>query len=238
MTISVLQESWLGSTSGAVTSFAVTLGSNVTALSAFHVVVMIPSTNSLTGISDNQGDTFHSLGTLTDTTDSRFVQHWYANAVVGGSTTVTVTFSGTGSQWYILVREIGSCTGEDSSSTGPAQGGQIMASGSYTAGSNCWTTGSTNFVPSLQPGLVSGWMTNPVSGPPAVVGTGFTQGIGQTSIGGNMGGQFLSESKRYTSTSGFAVTFTDNGANTNSAMILGALFIESSGDTLMGQAVL
>jgi hypothetical protein len=205
MSINVVQEVFGGSTGTASATFTITLP-NVVSGNAIHVVAANNNIVSFTGCADGV-NSYTSIGVVNDATDSRGVQHWYANNVTGGTLTITVTQGGAGTQMAGMAAEIGTTSGYDASATIPANGGAYQATPG--TGTNAITTG--NFTPSVQPGLMHAFVYT--TGTPYTllsVGTGFTAGItgDPNAKGGNLGGSYACENKRYTATTAFAGTFT------------------------------
>lgn len=211
MPASIVQEV-SGTTAGAGTTEAVTL--TVGANRILHVFATWLNTGGVTAAcSDNLNGTYGAaLDTITGATQS--TAHWAFLGTLGGSTVVTITFSGTTTNKAIAVKEISGANALQvhaaQSQTAPGTGTDAVSSGTAT--------------PTSQPALISA-LTNALTTTPAAAGTGFTAGTGGWSISSVTNS--TTESERITSTSAVAATFT---AVTGSAVYhtLQAIFTEGT----------
>lgn len=146
----------------------------------------------------------------------RVLIDYTADRVPVGSYTTTIGLSASVSARGAVAKEIAGTTGYDAVASA-AKAGQVTAVPGLAA--DGITTGNTSAL-SAQPALISAGAIASNGGLPGV-GTGFTGDGICFNFGGNIG---QSESKRVTSTSALAATFT--AANNNPQLALAAVFTE------------
>lgn len=179
--------------------------------------------------------TFSSaLDNIDDTTNHQRIVHYYANNVPAQTTTITASFTGSATYRGIKIKRITGSSGYDSVASA-AHAGQIQVT--PTTSTDAVSSGNTSAL-SAQPALISGFSIATAVARTTAVGTGFTNDqttAWQFGSGINMS---ASESKRVTSTSALAATFT--AASNDSQSTVAAVFLETSvaGPTLLGQACL
>jgi hypothetical protein len=200
VTIAIVQEVNTNTSTSSLSSIS-QLISSTTAGNALICSFGASNGPTITGISDTQSNTWHSLGNVQDSGMSRQLQLWVAYGIPGGNTTVTVTTNFAQSQYGIFVTEVGPC------SATPIDGYISSDMPTTGTGSNVITTGSSggstnSTVPALSYGVC---LTNQIYSFLSA-GTGFTA---RTNVAGssNMGGGWMTESKVLSSTGAQAATF-------------------------------
>jgi hypothetical protein len=163
--------------SGIATTVAVVLNSNTTAGNLLIVQIYIASTAFATfsSITDSQSNTYAQIGTQATVNGNAVYRTYYARNIIGGTTTVTVTFSGSGQGNTVQVREY---SGLDTSASvldgvGSGTGNSTAASATATA-----TTSATD--------LVVGAVASDIGSQTFTAGSGFANGSIQTSTNGAM----------------------------------------------------
>lgn len=220
MTISVLQSDKQTSSGTTVTSQALTFTSSVTAGSSIWVVISHDTTHTVTLADNLNGSYGAALDTVTDSTDGEIVKHFKFDNSAAGSITVTATFTSGNAFGSIWILEIGGTSGYDGIHSANLQLFPVSTS------TDVITSGTAT--PNTQPGLIVALSTDTGTVSSPAVGTGFTAG-NAGAAGWNFGTANNSarvESKRYTSLSSLAATFT--ATNTDSHITVAAFFKEAS----------
>lgn len=198
MAISVIQEAITANDNTSATTVSVALTGTV-AGNLIHVCFLCNNA-AIDSVVDSDGNTYTSIAALNNNATTRKYRHWYAKNIVGnaGTTTITATLHFSINGRSGLAREIG---GVDNSA--PLLAHSENSQTTPTTSTDAVTTGTaTN---ASQPALISGWTFNPVNTSVPTHGTGLTTGIS----GSNATIQsYCSESKRITSTTAIAATFT------------------------------
>lgn len=213
MPISVLQNAVSTSQSGTTITFA--FSGAVTAGSSLWGCCRGLTSTSITAIDDsvNGAGSWTLLGSTLSDGGGHFGGHFKIDNTAGGTPTVTVHVSPSGSSLLLAILEVGSTSGYD------VQASQFQSGNSSTS-ADAVTSGTAT--PSVQPGLIVAASTQ-TGGTANVLlaGTGFASI--STLWGG--GGNFW-ESLRYTSTSAAAGTFTQQNSGSASYFNMAAFFKE------------
>jgi hypothetical protein len=202
-----------GTTNTSTVSKTVTISSG----SCLHVVVGCGSGQTVSGVADGT-NTYTSRGSVTHTAYTYKLTQFTAVNVTGGSLTITATISANTTYPWILIQEVTGASAYD------ARSGAYQGATSSTSTDGI-TTGTAT--PSTQPGLVCGLVYGAGSSTP---GTGFS--IGTFGSDGGLPGtgysaNWATETKRITSTSAVAATWTNgNGADTIASVM--AIFDENT----------
>lgn len=224
MTIAVLQQVQNDSGgSGGSIGVAITCAANsslhvaATVGGGFDMAAANPITNTGAAIAWSA-----ELDNVNDPLNSQRVVHYKADGVPAQTTTITANFNNAGASFIgILVKEIGGTSGYDAAASAHAGQQQV----SPTTGTDATTSGNTPALTS-QPALISGVAMATAAVATTAPGTGFTNDKTGTwwefGLGANMA---ASESKRVTSTSALAASFT--AASNDSRITLAAVFLES-----------
>lgn len=223
MTISVLQEvqTSIGGTGQTSLVQAITFSSGSSAL------VMVGGPSGTThAITDNiNGSTGWSLKAGPTTIGGGAISIYVRDNMASGATNITDTYGASTAFTGIWVAEIGGTSGFD----------VITAINDQNGGGTART--SANGTPSVQPGLLFGFMyndtqTGSVGG---TQGTGFTLGLQAWNFG-TARTFAVSENKRYTALTAIPATAVSSGSGDNTGTV-GIFFKETgvSGDILMGQ---
>ena len=167
-------------------------------------------TETVTSVTDNGGNTWTLLATISDTPNGDSITVW-ESATVAAATSITTTYSAslTGSCSFNLFQYTG---------LNPAVAGQIVSSvqASSTTATDAMTSGT--LIPAAQPGALIG-VGKLQYGAAYVSGTGF-------SAGGAGSAWFRYEDKPITSTSAVAATFT--AGVSGAAVTIGVYWQESA----------
>lgn len=224
-TASVLQEAVSSFTGGSGTTVTATFASAATVGSTIEVDVTSGNTTPPT-VADSAGQNYTYACEASDGSDSQYAYSFYfQNNASATALTVTATWAAATSFRAMIIKEIGGVgSAPVQGSTGaPVCNYQVnprTASDAITAGTQ---------TPTAQPALVSGFDINFGATNTIADGTGFTAG---TSNAWSGSAPFFgtTESKRITSTSPVAATFTDatNGA-ANRYLTLSMIYTESGG---------
>jgi hypothetical protein len=214
--ISVLQEIQALNTASA-TTISLAFASPVTDGSSLHIFGSCANAGTPTmSCADSLNGSYGAfLDSINSTVGGQINNHWKFDNAAGGITTVTITFSASVTFRLIWVREIGQSAGflthAGQEQNLPGTGANAVSSGNAT--------------PSSQPGLISAMVQEVVgAGTGYSAGTGFTAGI----AGWGSTPTALSESKRFTTTSAQAATFTDSNGATGNSITLAAFFKEAA----------
>lgn len=221
MTVSVLQERQNSLNSANAASIALAFSNPVTPGSSIHVICSgVDTATSFTCSDSVNGSYGAALDTIDQAGDTQRLAHFKFDNTAAGTPTVTITPNTSIGFLAIWIREIGGTSGYDSAHKTALQ----TALGN---GTDNVTTGTQ--APNNQPGLLSalGVCTSNFVIPAA--GTGFTSGISGWSF--TITNTAVSESKRYTSLSAIAATFSNSGGSNNFAT-LAAFFKEAASATV------
>lgn len=223
MTISVVQTVF-GTDSSASGSTATIIGVVFTAGNFAHLIVHHLQAASISSVVSTPSQVWTQLDDIFGISGSNTrVSHFVSDALVGGSTDITVNFSGSVGFRGIGVKEIGGCLG-GYDNLASAHAGQAQLTPTTTT--DAVTSGNT---PALtrQPALVSAWSFSAVGSSTAApaVGTGFTND-GAGLLIGSAGAHCRGESQRVTSTSAVAATYT--AAANGLHITVAAVFLESA----------
>lgn len=204
MTASVLQFNNHAQNAG-VTTWPITLPS-VSQHSGLQIEAFFNDGRTITGITDSSGNTWAQVQAVTN--GALQVAEWraYDAAASAGTLTATITFDAGTATVGAAIRELG---GVARAAAVDKYTGQAQATPGTSA--NAVTSGATATL-SRQPGLVLGTSTRTdgTTAPTAGTGNGFaSDGTGNAFYDSYA---FRCESKRVTSTTGIAATFTANGA--------------------------
>lgn len=218
------------------TSIAVTL-TGVTAGSTLAVFATCESGRSMTGIgtggaagcADSVNGSYGAapVQNIPDTTDTQRVACWLLQNSASGNPVVTVTFDASANFTGIWAAEVGGAA------TASADGSNGNWQATPTTTTDATTSGT--ITPSTQPGLIVSVCSNTNGTGATTAGTGFTD----HGTGWAQAGPARFESKRYTTTSPIAGTYT--AASNVDHVSLAMLFKEAGGgggDTLLGQSCL
>lgn len=215
MPINVAQEAQNANNGGA-TTIAASL-SNTQAGSALAVFVHNASAQSITSVTDGQGNTFAAEDSLVNATDGNLWSSFCAQNIVGGvsANAITANFSASTTRRGIVVAEIRVVKAAAlDGHTGQAQ----LGGGPGTAADAISTGSASN---ATQPALIyAAAVTNAGSGVISA-GTGFTLGAFQLSPWiPTLGASMSTEYKRITSSGAQAATFTQNTGFRTMALML------------------
>jgi len=217
MTISVLQERQTSLNSANASSIALAFSSADTPGSSIHVFCSaVDSAASFTCSDSVNGSHGAALDTIDQAGDTQRLAQFKFDNTAAGTPTVTITPNTSVGFLAIWIREIGGTSGYDSAHKTALQ--TTIGNGTDNV-----TTGTQ--APNNQPGLLSGLgiCTSNFNLPAA--GTGFTAGINGWDF--TVSNTAVSESKRYTSLTAIAATFSNSGGSNNFAT-LAAFFKESA----------
>lgn len=194
MTASVIQENSAQNASASATCPVALNG--VKAGNAIQVLAQINSTAAIDSVADGT-NTYTLLDTWVDSAQGRRYAHYVAVNVQAGNYTIVATFHFAITSGAIWVKEIGGVT------TNPVDGHHGQNQATPTTGTDATTSGTaTN---SVQPALISGFCANSQNASFPSAGTGFTSG---SSGAGAVSASYRTESKRITTTTAVAATFT------------------------------
>lgn len=209
MTISVLQDKDLFQ-AGSAATIVLAFTSSVTAGSSIHVIVRCATAGVTYTCSDNINGSYGSpLNTVNDSGNNHPAAHFQFSNSGSGTLTVTVTPSSSVPNLFLFIREIGGCSGFDVSA----------AHNNNAVGTGTDAVTSTNATPSIQPGLISAWVSRFIGTGTPAAGTGFTPGV--------VDGATQTEHRRYILTSAAAATAT-NTVGTDEVGVLAAWFKEAA----------
>lgn len=198
--------------------------SNTQAGALLHVFVIYfrYSGTSITSVTDTQGNTYSAIDAVIEGTEALNGRHYYAQNIAGGTgaNTITVTFSGSTGARQVAVKEIRGVAAS-SALVGSAQQEQL----SPGTGTDAITSGAAAI--SAQPNLLSGWVLQQYADRAVTVGTGFTNDGGEEPAASGAGA-WRGSSKRTTSTSSQAATFTVSSDPNKAFSTFVAAFAESS----------
>lgn len=200
-----------------------------------HLFITCSDAATITTPTSSPSQVWTLLDGLDDATHGQRCAHYVSDALVGGSTTITETYSGLCLFRAIAVKEIGGTSGYDSAAGAHKANQQTAPTTSADATTSTATPALTS-----QPALYSAFCMNTESSSTPAAGTGFTSDGAIFSVIGGGTALARGESLRVTSTTGIAATFTA-GANVNH-QTFAAVFLESGGGggstTLMPQCCL
>lgn len=178
-------------------------------------------------ISDTLGNTYNQIKITDDSVNGYRLATYYANNILGGTNSVTVTFTSPNNTNYypgIMAAEYSGFDTAAPFTTGEDAG---QAQPSLASGTDAITTGNTPTLSSQPCGVVGlASVVHAVPGPPTA-GTGYTQrgtAFWQFLTGTNFA---ILEDKRVTATTAVAATFTPSAA-ANNWMSSVAVFKEAS----------
>ena len=227
MTASVLQEvATTTITSSQLNTIAATFGSTCTVGSTFEVYISQQynaTANVPTSVTDNYNSGGYTLKATSSSSIAWAYMYVFQNNQFADPITVTVSWAGgpnSGESYSypaIWLKEIGGVT------TTSFQVALINGQAAPGTATDAITTG--NMTPTSQPALISALAGNDNGSTPApAAGTGYTAGITSWSSTAQ------SESKRITSTSAVAATFTDaTYGGSDNYMTMGAIYTEATG---------
>jgi len=189
--------------------------SNTQAGATLCVYAVCTGTQTLSSVSDTQGNTYTVGTTVNEPTNNLRLTLAYAKNIVGGAgaNTVTATFSASTSNSFIMVGELRGVTSNSFDNSGGAnQGG-----GGPGTGANAITTG--NVTPTNQPALIYA-LAMSCGNNNVTAGTGYTSGSSASGILSSAM-SYRTEYQRITSTSPIAATATQStGLRTNIVMAI------------------
>lgn len=182
-----------------------TVPKTLTAGSSAEVCVISSSGATHNVPTSSPSETWVLIATLNDgATDAMRMSIYKADNVTGGSTVITETYSGSIGNRFMAVKEISNTTGYDSA----AAAFNAQMQNAPGTGTDVVTSGATPTL-SSQPALFSGWvLEKSFNNAAPTAGTGYDDdGSGGNGIAGFA--SVRSISKRVTSTTGQAATFTN-----------------------------
>lgn len=201
--------------------------SNTQAGAALSLFVICASGQTVSSVTDTQGNTYVVKDTVVEPTNGLRETSVIAANIAGGASanTITVNFSAAVTNRAVIAGEVRGLT------TSPynASGGQNQGGGGPGTGTDAVSTG--NVTPTAQPALVyalgMACGNNTMS-----AGTGFSLGSQATILSAAV--SYATESKRITSTSAQAATFTQSSALRTLALQM-VLTEQTSGGFLLSQ---
>ena len=203
---------------GSASSSTVAIAAILTAGDPIAVIVVSPSGQSVTGISDG-ANTYTLLGTQSNPHLGTTFTVYKCAPTAGGSKTITAAFSATTAYPWIGVMGATYSSGVDTFVTN-----YQASTGSST---DAITTGTA--LPSTQPGLIFGFVHGPGATSPGS-GFSFDAFANDGTNGTNFSVSWSTEYKRYTSASAIAATWTE-GDSPAYVTSIAVLFKESTAAT-------
>lgn len=208
-----------------------TVTKTLTEGSSAEVVVISSSGATHNAPTSVPSETWNLIATLNDAAiDAMRMSLYRADDVTGGSTVITETYSGSIGNRFMAAKEILNTSGYDSA----AAAFNAQMQNSPGTGTDVVTSGATPTLTS-QPALFSGWtFEKSFNNAAPTAGTGYTDdGSGGTGMGGFA--SVRSISKRVTSTTGQAATFT-NATNRRYFTFVTA-YLEAAAAGVVGKSV-
>lgn len=193
---------------------------------SLHLAVSVDDGFTLSTVASVPIETWTQLGTVDDATAGQRIYNYVANNITGGSTVITATFNSALAAFRaISVTRISNTSGYDSAASSHREANQANPGTSNDA----VTTGVVPASGSItsQPCLINGY-SQQVDGTlttTVAAGTGFISGGTGWGFGGTA--DMRVESKRLTSTTAVAATFTTT-SGTSRWLNIAAIFLESA----------